>query len=435
MHPHQTLSAIFHHAVSAVHPVQLMRNSVQVSGRTITVCGSSHTLDAGGRIWVIGAGKASAAMAQELEHLLGGHFPLQGFIVTKYGHALPLQHLAWLEAGHPVPDANSVAASVKILEIAHTATAADMVIFLLSGGASSLMADFPVNSSLEEVQELFGLLLASGADIHEMNTVRKHISMIKGGWLAKSIYPAPLYTIILSDVPGDDLSIIGSGPTVPDPSTFADTMAVLQQYRLTEKIPLPIRNYLQEAQEGLFPETPKPGDPDFSRVVNCLAGTNRIALEAAAGKARELGYHPHIFSSQTTGNAPTVAEMVVQEAISWSGPLPACLLWGGETTVQVSGDGTGGRNQHLALAAAIALAGQENITLLSAGTDGTDGPTDAAGAIVDGYTVINAEKLSLQANTFLQRHDSATFFSKAGGQMITGPTQTNVMDLIIVLKV
>lgn len=426
---------IFLHAVAAVHPQELMQKNVAVlpASRSIIISGDSYAIPEDARVWVLGAGKAAAAMAQELELLLSAHFPLQGMVVTKYGHALPLQQLELMEAGHPVPDQNSVAASVKLLEIEAQVQPKDLVIFLLSGGASALLADVPAGSHLTEVQQLSEALLKSGADIREMNIVRKHLSAIKGGQLAKSIYPATLCTLILSDVVGDDLSVIGSGPTVPDPSTFADTMKILRKYHLPEKISPALLQHIENGVAGKVPETPKPGDPHFKQVHNYLAGTNRIALEAAADKARELGYHPLLLSDTTTGNAHTVASQLVQTALDYAGPLPACLLAGGETTVNVTGNGLGGRNQQLALAAGIALAAYPQLTFLSGGTDGSDGPTNAAGAIVNASTMQNAINMQLDANSFLRNNDAWHFFSKAGGLMITGPTQTNVMDLMIVL--
>ncbi|CAL1520410.1 glycerate kinase [Chitinophaga sp. MM2321] len=431
--PIKDIQSIFLHAVAAVHPAQLMRNNVRVQDNIIFISGDKYVLPANGRVLVIGAGKAAAAMAQELEYLLGAHFPLQGMVVTKYEHALPLQYIQLLEAGHPVPDENSVAATVKLLEIAAQAQSGDLVIFLLSGGASALLADFPEGSNLAEVQQLFDLLLKSGAEIQEMNVVRKHLSQIKGGQLAKSIYPATLCTLILSDVVGDDMSIIGSGPTVPDPSTFADTLAILRKYHLTGKIPDSLQQHIEKGVAGKLPDTPKPGAAGFRHVHNYLTGTNHIALEAAADKARELGYHPQVLSSGTTGEVHTVATALVKKAIDYKGPLPACLLMGGETTVNVTGTGVGGRNQQLALAAGIALSGHANITVLSGGTDGTDGPTNAAGALVNEAIMKNAAALQLDANSFLHNNDAWHFFSKAGGLIVTGPTQTNVMDLMIVL--
>jgi hydroxypyruvate reductase len=412
-----------------------MRSNVQVNtaARVISISGDDYAVGEDARVWVLGAGKAAAAMAQEVENILEGHFPVQGFVVTKYGHALPLRRLELMEAGHPVPDQNSVAASVKLLETVRQVRQGDLVIFLLSGGASALLADVPAGSSLGEVQQLFEALLKSGADIGEMNTVRKHLSGIKGGQLAKSIYPATLCTLVLSDVVGDDLSVIGSGPTVPDPTTFADTMAILRKYHLPEKISATLLQHIENGLAGKIPDTPKPGDPYCGQAHNYLAGNNRLALEAAADKARESGYHTQVLSAVITGEANTVAHTLIQQALDYKGPLPACLLNGGETTVHVTGNGLGGRNQQLALAAGIVMADHPRLTFLSGGTDGSDGPTNAAGAIVDAALVKNARKKGLDPHRFLQENDAWHFFSEAGGLMVTGPTQTNVMDLMITL--
>ncbi|NLR61001.1 DUF4147 domain-containing protein [Chitinophaga polysaccharea] len=429
------IQQIFRYAVAAVHPANLMQQHVAVLPGThrIRVADHIYTLPAEGKVWILGAGKAAAAMAAELEKILSKHFPLQGLVVTKYGHALPLKQLSLLEAGHPVPDENSVTATVKLLEIAHQVQADDLVFFLLSGGASALLADVPAGSTLREVQQLFEALLKSGADIGEMNTVRKHLSSVKGGQLAQLIRPARLCTLILSDVVGDDLSVIGSGPTVADPSTFQDTLSILKQYHLQDQLPASLWQYLQQGAAGLIAETPKPGDADFSHVYNYLAGTNRIALKAAAAEAKALGYHALILSDTVTGDVHAVAAMLTKASERYRGPLPACLLAGGETTVKITGTGLGGRNQQLALEMGIAISGDPRLTFLSGGTDGGDGPTNAAGAIVNASTIENAVNHELDPNSFLRNNDAWHFFSKAGGLMITGPTQTNVMDLMILL--
>ncbi|MFY0253632.1 glycerate kinase [Chitinophaga sp. 30R24] len=426
---------IFLHAVAAVHPWQLIQQNVQViaASRSIRISGDDYPILPNTRIWVLGAGKAAAAMAQELENILIPYFPLQGVIVTKYGHALPLQQLSLLEAGHPVPDEQSVTATVKFLDIAAQVKPPDLVILLLSGGASSLLADVPPGSSLTEVQQLFQALLKSGADIGAMNTVRKHLSAIKGGNLAKKIYPVTLCTLILSDVVGNDLSIIGSGPTVPDPTTFADTLHILQEYHLTKKISTPLLRYVEKGVAGNIPDTPKPGNEDFEHVHNYLTGTNRIALEAGAQQAKALGYHVRLLSDTITGEVHAVADQLLEIARHYEGPLPACLLAGGETTLTVMGTGLGGRNQQLALAAGIALADQPAYTFLSGGTDGSDGPTAAAGAIVDASTMQKARHMQLDPLHFLHNNDAWHFFSKVGGLIVTGPTQTNVMDLMVLL--
>jgi len=422
--------SIFNSAVNAVQPATLIQRCIQHNAESITICGQSFPRSAGRPIWVFGAGKAAAAMAQAVEAALPD-CQLQGLVITKYGHELPLQHIRLATAGHPIPDENGVAATLQMTEMITGVQADDIVLFLLSGGTSALLADHPPGATLQEVQTVFDLLLKSGADIHEMNTVRKHLSGVKGGQLALLTNTQALCTIILSDVVGDDLHVIGSGPTVPDPTTFADAMAVVEKYQLTELLPLSIYLHLERGCAGSVAETPKPGHPRFAHTYTFLAGTNRIALEAAANKATQLGYDTHILTSTLTGDAITLAHALVDQAKAWRGKRPACLLAGGESTVTVTGKGLGGRNQQLALAAGIALDGQEGITFLSAGTDGTDGPTDAAGAIADA-TIMQIGK---NAQAHLEQQDAYPFFQKAGGLLITGPTQTNVMDIIIILLV
>jgi hydroxypyruvate reductase len=320
-----------------------------------------------------------------------------------------------------------------MMELLGNIRAKDLVLFLLSGGASALLADHPPGSTLADVQTVFDLLLKSGAGIHEMNTVRKHISQIKGGQLALQIYPATLCTLILSDVVGDDLDVIGSGPTVPDRSTFADTQAILEKYGLTLQIPHSIRKYLRQGLSGEIPDTPKPGHPGFNNTFNYLIGSNSIALEAAARYARAEGYHTTLLSSSVSGNAHTLAQALAQQAIRWTGPRPACLLMGGESTVTVTGQGLGGRNQQFALSAGITIQSYPHITILSAGTDGTDGPTDAAGAVANTAIMQQAASLGLDPLAYLEDNDAYHFFEQAGGLIKTGPTQTNVMDVMMAI--
>ena len=425
-------TAIFREAVTAVQPQYLIPKQIQAQPNGIRIAGRFFPLQPDSRIFVAGAGKAAAAMAQALEGTGISH-PLQGMVITKYEHALPLQHITVAEAGHPVPDENGVRATKQMMALLKEARAQDLVLFLLSGGASALLADTPPGASLTDVQAVFDLLLKSGATIHEMNTVRKHISAIKGGQLALKVYPATLCTLILSDVVGDDLDVIGSGPTVPDRSTFADTQAILEKYRLTNRIPAVIQHHIQQGLAGKITETPKPGHTGFSNTYNYLIGTNSIALDAAAKAAEALGYHTVLLSSSVTGNAQTLAQALAQQAIRWSGPRPACLLMGGESTVIVTGQGLGGRNQQLALAAGIPIESHPNITILSAGTDGTDGPTDAAGAVVNAGIMQQAAAQGLDPHSYLENNDAYHFFEKAGGLIKTGPTQTNVMDVMLAL--
>ncbi len=425
-------TAIFRQAVAAVQPQHLIPQQIKIQPDGLWIAGRSFQLHKDSRIFVTGAGKAAAAMAQALE-ACNIPFPVKGLVVTKYDHALPLQHITVAEAGHPVPDDNGVQATRRMMELLDEVKPRDLVIFLLSGGASALLADHPPGSSLEDVQTVFDLLLKSGAGIHEMNTVRKHISAIKGGQLALLIYPATLCSLILSDVVGDDLDVIGSGPTVPDNTTFADTRAVLDKYGLIEKIPLSIQKHLLKGLSGHIPDTPKPGHTGFGHTHNYLIGSNNIALEAAAQYASAQGYHTTLLSSTVSGNAHTLAQALAQQAIRWAGPRPACLLMGGESTVNVTGKGLGGRNQQFALSAGITLEAHPHITILSAGTDGTDGPTDAAGAVVNAAIMQQAVALGLNPLAYLENNDAYHFFEQAGGLIKTGPTQTNVMDVMMAI--
>jgi glycerate 2-kinase len=426
----QNAIEIFTHAVAAVKPSALIQKHLSRQADHLMICGNRIPLHAG--VFIIGAGKAAALMAQTVEEIVGDAIT-DGLVVTKYEHGLPLRKIKLIEAGHPVPDVNSLLATKEMMKLVHDLTPQDVVIFLLSGGASSLLADCPEGAHLIEVQEVFDLLLKSGAEIHEMNKVRKHISHIKGGQLAKAIYPARLYALILSDVIGDDLDIIGSGPTAPDSSTFADAVAVLNKYQITDKLPAAVYQYLLEGFEGKIAETPKEGDACFVNTHNNIIGSNRIALLAAAEKARALGYDTHIITNTLKGEASVVGQTLAEEAMSWSGQRPACLLYGGESTVTIKGKGKGGRNMELALSAGSRCHSQPNITILAAGTDGTDGPTDAAGAVVNTDIMERAMALHGSPTSYIDNNDSYSYFMETDALLKTGPTQTNVMDIVITL--
>jgi len=385
------------------------------------------------RIFVVGAGKATAAMARAIEERLGDRIE-RGWINVKYGHGAPLRRIVCHECGHPVPDEAGLAGSVRIEEIAAAAEADDLLVCLISGGASALMP-YPVKPlTLADKRETTRLLLASGATIHEINTVRKHLSRIKGGRLARTSAPATVLTLILSDVVGDDLDVIGSGPTVPDPSTFAEARAILERRGLWLRGPEAVREVLMGARD----ESPKPGDPAFGKVRNIIVGSNRQALDGAQHKARNLGFHTILLSSTIEGEAREVARVhgaILREICASGEPLsrPACVLSGGETTVTIHGEGKGGRNQEFALAAALEVAGLDAVLILSFGTDGTDGPTDAAGAFATGTTLARATEMGLEAGSYLENQDSYSFFEQVGDLLILGPTGTNVMDLQILL--
>jgi hydroxypyruvate reductase len=367
-----------------------------------------------GRIFVVGAGKASASMALGIEEALGSRIS-GGLLNVKYGHTAPLRYIELNECGHPLPDESGVAGARRIAAIAQSAQAGDLVICLISGGASALLPYPAGDLTLAEKQEVTRSLLACGANIHEINAVRKHLSGIKGGQLAQMAHPAKVVSLILSDVIGDNLDVIGSGPTAPDSSTVADALAVLAKYGIETP-----------AVRALH-ETPK-----TSLAENIVVGSNRQALAAASGKARELGYTTLLLASTIEGETRDVARMhaAIAREIRTSGnpvPPPACIVSGGETTVTLRGAGKGGRNQEFALAAAIDIAGLPNTLILSAGTDGTDGPTDAAGALADGSSADNS------AQSYLDNNDSYTYFGARDGLILTGPTGTNVMDIHVIL--
>jgi hydroxypyruvate reductase len=384
-------------------------------------------------IYVVGAGKAAAAMAKAAERVLGRRIA-RGLLNVKYGHVAPLRRIELNECGHPVPDRQGVEGARRIAEIASGAGRDDLVLCLISGGASALLP-LPADSiTLDEKQEVTKMLLACGADIHEMNAIRKHISRIKGGQLARLAYPARVLSLLLSDVIGDDLDVIGSGPTAPDVSTFALARAILQKYGIFERVPASVRDRIESGARGQIPETPKPGDAIFRRVRNLVIGSNKLAVAAAAARARQLGFRTLVLSTFIEGETREIARMhaaIAKEIMHLGRPLkpPACVITGGETTVTLRGDGLGGRNQEFVLAAAIDISGLPNVVVLSAGTDGSDGPTDAAGAIADGRTFTRDPR----APEFLARNDSYHYFEGLRDLVVTGPTNTNVMDVRVIL--
>jgi glycerate 2-kinase len=434
--------AIFLKALSAVDPSKILKDRIRIQRDrlSIKIDGDSEKifdLNTFDKIFLVGSGKASAAMALAVEEIFGDRLT-KGIITTKYGHLLPLNKTKVIEAGHPIPDQKGYEGAKKIQRLLKESGPKDLVIFLLSGGGSALLP-FPAGQiELREKQEVTQFLLDCGADIKEINTVRKHISMIKGGWLAKWAYPSTVIGFILSDVVGDQLDVIGSGPTVPDPSTFEEAFEILKKYNLLKEISLSIQNRLQSGKEGKIEETPKPGEVVFAKVYNSLIGSNTLALLEAKSEAESLGLKTIILSSSIEGETREAARFhtaVAKEVISSGNPVPrpACILSGGETTVTVKGNGLGGRNQEFALAGALEINGIEKVVILSGGTDGTDGPTDAAGALVDNNTVQRAKTMSLNPKAHLENNDAYPFFQKLGDLLITGPTHTNVMDVRIIL--
>jgi hydroxypyruvate reductase len=417
---------IFQAALKAAAPAQAVLRHLRFDKNILLAGGQRYRLSSFRNIYVIGAGKASAQMARAVERLLGSRIT-DGLINVKDGHGAALRRIRINECGHPIPDQRGVAGARRIAQIATQAGPDDLVIGLISGGASALLPLPAPPITLAQKQKTTRLLLHCGASIHEINCVRKHISRIKGGQLARLAYPATLLTLILSDVMGDDLDVIGSGPTVPDRSTFADARAILEKYRIPDLLPLTAE------------ETPKPGDKIFDKTRNVIVGSNALAVDAAAEEARRLGFHTLVLSTFVEGEAREIARVhaAIAKEIHASGrPIsrPACVVSGGETTVTVRGQGIGGRNQEFALAAAIDIAGfGKNMLILSGGTDGTDGPTDAAGAIADSTTLDRAQALGLDAAAFLRNNDSYRFFEATGDLIKTGPTGTNVADIHLIL--
>lgn len=418
---------IFRAALDAADPQQAVLRHLRFDGRTLTAGRRKYKLASFDRIFVIGAGKASAAMASAVERLLGRRVT-GGLVNVPDGVSARLHRIRLNPARHPLPDERGVEGAQQIADIARSAGPRDLLICVISGGASALLPAPRPPLTLEQKQNLTRTLMNAGANIHELNTVRKHISVLKGGQLAALAHPATIISLILSDVIGDDLDVIGSGPTVADKSTVSDAQAVLAKYGI--------------AAPALL-ETPKLGDPRLALVHNLIVGSNRLAIDAAAKKARDLGYRTLVLSTFIDGESRDIAAMhaaIAKEILASNRPVrrPACILSGGETTVTVRGSGVGGRSQEFVLAAAIALDGHDSVTILSAGTDGADGPGPisgdaAAGAVVDGQTVGRAAALKLDARAFLANNDSYHFFEPLNGLIKTGPTGTNVMDVRILL--
>jgi glycerate 2-kinase len=424
--------AIFDVAVRAVDPEEAIRSHLAFENDLLQIGGVRISLTRYRRVLGVGAGKADAPMAKALERLSAG------LIVVKEGHALPLATIAVQEAGHPVPDARGVQGTEKILALVDNAGEQDLIFCVISGGGSALLVAPAEGVTLPDKQEVTRLLLACGATIHEINAVRKHLSRVKGGELARRAYPATVVSLMLSDVVGDDLDVIASGPTIPDSSTFVRAKEVLERYRIWDRVPTSVRRRLEQGIRDEIPETPKAGDKVFERCHYQLVGTNLQALTAAGEKAATLGYRVLILSAGIEGETREIAKAhaaIAKEVVRSENPIPppACILSGGETTVTLQGDGKGGRNQEFVLAAALALNKEHHIVVLSGGTDGNDGPTNAAGAVADEETLPRAYAAGLDPSRHLAQNDAYPFFAALGDLLITGPTRTNVMDVRIML--
>lgn len=430
---------IFEASLAAADPILLVRRSLQLDGAILQAGKRLYDLARYSNLYVVGAGKAAAKMARAVEALLGERIA-GGIVIVKHGHSIPLKKLKIVEAGHPIPDPAGIKATEAIIRLLRRTQKNDLILCLVSGGASALLSCPVVGLSLQDKQRTTQALLNCGARIQEVNAIRKHISGIKGGRLAELAYPSTVLSLILSDVIDDSMDNIGSGPTAPDSSTFADCLSIIDRYGVGDMIPLAVTTFLKKGAAGEIADTPKADNPIFQQVQNLLIGNNQLALVAAKEKAQALGYNTLILSSSVEGEAARVAiDHVVsaRDVLSSSSPVrpPACIISGGETTVTIRGAGLGGRNQEFALAAALEIDGLNGIVVLSGGTDGTDGPTDAAGGIVDGTTVQRARDQGLNARSYLERNDSYPLLKAVGDLLITGPTLTNVMDLRLILIV
>jgi glycerate 2-kinase len=423
--------------LQAADPYQALLRTVELDGPSLRVGRRTFDLSHTRRVIAVGAGKASARMAQALELVLGERLD-DGLVIVKTGHSLTTKRTTVLEAGHPIPNRAGLIATQRLLRLAQSLSPRDLLIVLLSGGASSLLPAPVSDVTLTDKQRTTQLLLRCGATINEINIVRKHLSLIKGGRLAASTR-AKIITLVLSDVMGDDLGSIGSGPTAIDPSTFAEAVAVLHRYKIWNAVPPAVRRHMRRGQEGEVPETLKPGSSRERSVHHHIIGSNRIMLKAVADTARQAGFLTKLVSSPITGEARVAAKQLVDLGKSIRTERgrvrrPYCVVAGGETTVMVTGHGKGGRAQEFAAATAFEISGLSHAWVIALGSDGTDGPTDAAGALVSGETVSRAKRLKVDLHTALQRHNTYPALKKLGCLIHTGPTGTNVNDLYLFLQ-
>jgi len=422
--------------LQAVDPFRAVQASVSRSGPMLRIAGRRYDLRSYRSVVAVGAGKASARMAEGLERTLGS-FLEHGLVVVKYGHTRPSKRIEIVEAGHPIPDRAGERGAARLLKIVQGLGPQDLLFVLISGGASSLLPLAAPGITLRDKQIVNNLLLRSGASIHEINAVRKHLSAIKGGRLAASCR-AQVVTLLLSDVVGDDVASIGSGPTAPDPKTYRDAEEVLRRHELWMRIPASVRSHVRQGLKGRLPETPKPGASIFRRVSHHVIGSNAQAITAIARAAVARGIHPLVLTATLTGQAREVAKVygaLAREIAARGRPAtrPACIIAGGELTVTVRGPGRGGRAQEFALAAAQEIEGLSDTWVVGFGTDGTDGPTEMAGAVVSGATSALARARGVSIEDALARNDSYAAFKRLGGHILTGPSGTNVSDAYLLL--
>ncbi|HOU02705.1 MAG TPA: DUF4147 domain-containing protein [Bacteroidales bacterium] len=436
MNNREIAEQIFLAGIKGVLPGKVICDLISIKGSLLRIGYLSFDLDKISNICIVGAGISSAAMGHYVENILEDRINT-GYIVTGYSHFCRLHKIEVAEAACPVPDRNSFMAAERIRQIAVNASENDLVICLWSGGGSALMADYPAVSSPEDVSYMYGLLMKSGADIREINIILKHLSAIKGGYLAKHIWPAKSVSILLSDVPGDPPDLIASGPTLPDDSTFDDAIKILENKNLVSEAPIRLVNYLFEGRQGKWPEMPVTSDPVFGNSTFVMAGSNKTALQASRNEAEQIGLTTFIVTPELSGDVSNACTFIIDKISEYKNDdnikKPVCLLFGGRTTIRLTADGRGGRNQHLALSAALQIKHIPGITLLAADSDGNDGDTGMAGAVVDSETVNRALESGIDPESFFYRFDSFSFFRAAGGHIYTDRTMTDVMDIIIAI--
>ena len=445
INPENDMRSIFSHALRRVDPYEMIIRSMSVENDTLVISHGAGTLREDLRsyrdIMVLGIGKASSKMGMAMEEILGERIS-RGAVVTKYGHAEPLKSIQVMQAVHPIPDKNSVAGARALFDLASGADEKTLIINLVSGGGSALFSLPPEGISLKDKQAATKVLLESGADIGEINCIRKHLSQVKGGLFARAAFPARMINIILSDVVGDRLDTIASGIAVPDDTTYDQALDIVNRYHIRDRLPASVVDYLESGKKGEVPDTPKQGDPVFDRVLNILLGNNLAACIAARDHGVSLGYRAVLLTSTLTGEAREAAKFfaaIARDIRKGTADFarPALILAGGETTVTIRGTGKGGRNQEMVLSFLNEFSGNqtglEGIYFLSAGTDGTDGPTDAAGALIGPDLLHEAARLGLNPGAYLGNNDSYHFFEQAGGLFITGPTNTNVCDIQLMI--
>lgn len=423
-------------ALEAASPERAVQHHMSRERAWLRVGSRKYHLPDFSRVLLLGFGKAAAAMANVAESILGDYLS-GGLIITHYGHSRPMDGIEIVEAGHPIPDENGVVGAKRMLELVGSPSERDLFVALISGGGSTLLTLPMPGISLSDLQVVNQIMLHSGADIHQLNSVRKHLSQVKGGNLARCLYPAHVVGLMLSDVIGNDDSVIASGPLTPDRSTFTQVCETLDEFNLSAELPRSVRNHLHRGVRGDVAENPAPGGLEFERVQTIIVGDNKLAAHAAVERANDLGFSSRLLTSTLIGEASDAASWIVKQARDARAAdggmgMAICLVAGGETTVKVTGDGKGGRNQEIALAAALEMSMEhdERARLVTLATDGRDGPTDAAGAWVEYDSVERANAAGLDARKYLHNNDAYSFFSVLGDLIITGPTGTNVNDLL-----